>query len=141
MTTVNPYIYFNGNCEDAFKFYASAFRTEITYMERYKNVPAAQRKMFKEADEKIMHATLPISTETHLMGADNAEAHKVATAFSSFSLIIHTDTKEETDRLFSELSQSGEIKVELSLTFWGSYFGICTDKFGITWKITARSEA
>ncbi len=140
MTTVNPYIYFNGNCEAAFNFYSAVFRTEITYMERYKNAPNAHRHLFKEADEKIMHATLPISTETCLMGADNSAAYNQSIEYSNFSLIINADSKEETDRLFNELAEDGEIKVALNMTFWGAYFGICTDQFGITWKVTSRSE-
>lgn len=68
----------------------------------------------------------------------NNAAFEESMAYSNFSLIIHADSKEETDRLFNELSESGEIKVELNLSFWGSYFGICVDKFGITWKITSR---
>lgn len=140
MTTVNPYIYFNGNCEDAFNFYKSVFRKEITCLGRYKDVPGADRQIFKEADEKIMHVTLPISPETSLMGSDNKVAYEESIAYSNFSLIVHTDSKEETDRLFNELSESGQIKVGLTLTFWGSYYGICIDKFGITWKITSESK-
>ncbi|MEM7298503.1 MAG: VOC family protein [Bacteroidota bacterium] len=138
MATVNPYIYFNGNCEEAFNFYQGVFRTEISHMEPYKNVPKENRHIFQESDEKVMHATLPISAETYLMGSDNSEAFKESTGYSHFSLIIHVESKEETDRLFNELSESGEVIVELNLTFWGSYFGICTDKFGITWKISSN---
>ena len=140
MTTVNSYIYFNGNCEDAFNFYKVVFRKEITYIGRYKDVPKADRQIFREADEKIMHVTLPISTETSLMGSDNTEAYEESIAYSNFSLIIHTDSKEEADRLFNELSKGGQIKVAMNLTFWGSYYGICIDKFGITWKITTESK-
>ena len=140
MTTVNPDIYFNGNCEDAFNFYKVVFRKEITYIGRYKDVPKADRQIFREADEKIMHVTLPISTETSLMGSDNTEAYEESIAYSNFFLIIHTDSREEADRLFDELSKSGQIKVAMNLTFWGSYYGICIDKFGITWKITSESK-
>jgi len=140
MTTVNSYIYFNGNCEDAFNFYKVVFRKEITYIGRYKDVPKADRQIFREADEKIMHVTLPISTETSLMGSDNTEAYEESIAYSNFFLIIHTDSREEADRLFDELSKSGQIKVAMNLTFWGSYYGICIDKFGITWKITSESK-
>lgn len=55
MTTVNPYIYFNGNCEEAFNFYKVAFRKDITYIGRYKDVPKTDRQMFQETDDKIMH--------------------------------------------------------------------------------------
>ena len=140
MTTLNPYVYFNGNCEDAFNFYKLVFRQEFTYIGRYKDVPKTDRQIFGEGDEKIMHVTLPISTETTLMGADNIEAYKEAITYSSFSLIIHTDSKEEADRLFNELSDNGQVKLPMNLTFWGSYYGICIDKFGISWKITLGSE-
>jgi PhnB protein len=140
MTTVNAYIYFNGNCEDAFRFYKEVFRKEITYLGRYKDVPRADRQTFKEADEKIMHVTLPISPETSLMGSDNKEAYEESIAYSNFSLIVHTDSKEETERLFNGLAEGGQIKVGLNLTFWGSYYGICKDKFGITWKISSESK-
>ncbi len=140
MTTVNPYIYFNGNCEEAFNFYKVAFRKDITYIGRYKDVPKTDRQIFQETDDKIMHITLPISKETILMGSDNTEAYAESIAYSNFSLIVHTDSKAEADRLFNELSENGQIKVPMNLTFWGSYYGICVDKFGISWKITTESK-
>jgi PhnB protein len=140
MTTVNPYIYFKGNCEDAFNFYKAVFRKEITYIGRYKDVPQTDRRIFQEADEKIMHISLPISTETILMGSDNSEAYKESTVFTGFSLIIHTDSKTEAVRLFNELSENGQIKVPMNMTFWGAYYGLCIDKFGISWKITSEAN-
>lgn len=140
MTTINPYIYFNGNCEEAFNFYQVVFRQEISYMAHYKDVPQTNRKMFQEKDHKIMHITLPISTETILMGSDNSEAYNDSIKYHSFSLIIHTESIEEADRLFSDLSENGQIKLAMNQTFWGSYYGICIDKFGINWKITAETE-
>lgn len=136
MTTLNPYIYFNGNCEEAFNFYKSVFKKEFTYVGRYKDAPKKDRHIFQEADEKIMHVALPISTETILMGADNIEVNRETIRNSSFSLILYTDSKEEADRLFTELSERGQIKVPMNMTFWGSYYGLCIDKFGISWKIT-----
>lgn len=140
MITVNPYIYFNGNCEEAFNFYKVVFRKEITYIGRYKDVPKTDKQIFQEVDEKIMHITLPISKETILMGSDNTEAFQDSTGYGNFSLIIHSDSKSEADRLFSELSENGQVKVPMNLTFWGSYYGICIDKFGISWKITSESK-
>lgn len=141
MITLNPYIYFNGNCEEAFNFYSAAFRKEITYLGRYKDVPDQDRQLFRETDEKIMHVTLPISAETSLMGADNPVAHNEPILHNSFSLIVHTDTKQEADRLFHALSEDGQIKMPMTQTFWGSYYGICIDKFGISWKITIGPES
>jgi len=140
MATLNPYIYFNGNCEEAFNFYKSVFQKEFTYLGRYKDVPQTDRAVFRETDEKIMHVSLPISGETVLMGADNKEAYTELLNYSNFSLIVHADTKEEADRLFNGLSENGQIKMPMNRTFWGSYYGICIDRFGIMWKITIESE-
>lgn len=136
MTTVNPYIYFNGNCEEAFNFYKTVFQKDFTYLGRYKDVPKSDRQIFRETDEKIMHVSLPISNETILMGSDNTEAHTELLKYSNFSLIIHTDKKKEADRLFNELSKGGQIKMPMNLTFWGAYYGICIDQFEIMWKVT-----
>jgi PhnB protein len=136
MTKLNPYLFFDGNCEEAFNFYKLVFGGEFKYLGRYKDVPNTDRHIFKANDEKIMHVTLPISEETTLMGSDSAESLKEPGSKNSFALYINTDSREEADRLFNELSVGGQIKVPMTETFWGSYYGICKDKFGINWKIT-----
>jgi len=140
MITINPYLYFDGNCEEAFNFYESVFRKEISHINKYKDVPKPGRDMFQESDEKIMHATLPLSKETMLNGSDNSLAYKELVKYKTFSLIIHTESKEEVDRLFGALSQNGQIIAPVGLTFWGAYYGQCVDKFGINWKIILQSE-
>jgi len=136
MPKLNPYLFFDGNCEEAFTFYKSVFRREFNYLGRYKDVPNTDRQIFKENDEKIMHVTLPISEETTLMGSDNTESHKELGSNNCFALYINTDSKDEAERLFNELSAGGQIKVTMTETFWGSYYGIFKDKFGINWKIS-----
>jgi PhnB protein len=138
MTTVNPYLAFNGNCEEAFNFYKSVFHSEFQFIGRYKDVPQSDRQVFAlENDEKIMHVSLPISKETSLMGCDNAEMYKQAFAFNrAISLSIETDNTSEADRIFSELSTGGTIQMPMSKTFWGSYFGMVQDKFGVHWMIS-----
>ena len=140
MITINPYLYFNGNCEVAFRFYETVFRKEISHISKFKDLPEPQRTMFQEPDEKIMHVTLPLSKETMLNGSDNSLAYAEMIKHKTFSLIIHTDSKEEVDRLFGELSQNGQVIVSAGLTFWGAYYGQCIDQFGINWKITFASE-
>jgi PhnB protein len=84
-----------------------------------------------------MHIALPISRETILMGADIVESRERENiAVKVFSLYISTDSKEEADKLFNSLSHEGEIELPISEQFWGSYYGICRDKFGINWKIS-----
>ncbi len=140
MLTINPYLYFDGDCEDAFTLYASVFRKEIRHISKYKDVPKPSQSIFQEPDENIMHVTLPLSKETMLNGSDNSLVYKEMIKDKTFSLIIHADSKEEVDRLFGALSQSGQVIVPVGLTFWGAYYGQCIDQFGISWKITLVSE-
>ena len=140
MATLNPYIYFNGNCEQAFNHYRQVFKKDFKYLGRYKDVPQVERSIFKETDEKIMHVSLPISKETILMGADNLEVYNNTLINYNFSLIVSTDSKEEADRIFNGLSDGGKIIMPMDLTFWGSYYGICVNQFGVNWKITFESE-
>lgn len=140
MTTVNAYLYFNGNCEKAFNFYKSVFGGEFQYVGRYKDVPEIARKNFPNCtDDQIMHIALPISKETILMGADIIDDKKSESA-KYFSLYVNTDNKKEAARLFKSLSENGEIKLPISEQFWGSYYGICLDKFGVNWKISFSLE-
>ncbi|MDT4863097.1 3-demethylubiquinone-9 3-methyltransferase [compost metagenome] len=138
MTTINPYLYFDGNCEEAFTFYKSVFKSEFKYIGRYKDVPEADRRLFSDHEDKIMHVSLPISKETILMGSDNAELFQQNVSLTNFSLSVNTDQKEEADRLFQGLAVGGKIKLPMNNTFWGSYYGIVTDKFGINWKISCE---
>ena len=138
MTKVNPYLIFNGNCEEAFSFYKSAFRGEFLYIGRYKDVPPADQQTFQVTnDNKIMHISLPISDETILMGCDNPEeAGQGIIMGNNISLSINTTSQDEADRLFNELSVGGQIKMLMKQTFWGAYFGVFIDKFGINWTIS-----
>jgi PhnB protein len=140
MITINPYLYFNGNCEEAFNFYKSVFEVEFSYIGRYKDVPKTQKHIFHEQDNKIMHVSLPINSQTTLMGADNTQLDKETISNNNFSLSISTDQKEEADRLFQKLSKGGKIKLAMTETFWGSYYGIINDKFGINWKISFETN-
>ena len=139
MTTVNIYLTFNGNCEEAFNFYKSVFGGEFPYVGKFKEMPPQEgmKAMSKEDGEKIMHISLPISQETALMGSDTGG--EWATGYAqgnNFSISIKTDSTTEADRLFNELSAGGLPSMPMEKTFWGSYFGMLTDKFGINWMIS-----
>ena len=140
MTKLNPYLTFKGNCEEAFNFYKSIFGGEFQFIGRYRDLPEKDRNTFpSEGDEKIMHVSLPISEETVLMGCDNLEAYGQTAEFgNNISLSINPDSKGEADRLFNGLSAGGQIKMTMNETFWGSYFGLITDKFGIPWIINCE---
>ncbi|MCB9235528.1 MAG: VOC family protein [Bacteroidia bacterium] len=139
MTTVNAYLTFNGNCEEAFKFYQSVFGGEIPYIGRFKDMPPSEdgKGMSPEEGNLIMHVSLPISKETVLMGSDTGgEWAKGFTQGNNFSISINTDSKAEADRLFNGLSNGGTVTMPMNSTFWGDYFGMFTDKFGISWMVS-----
>lgn len=143
MTLVNVYLNFNGNCEEAFNFYKSVFGGEFPYIGRFKDMPAheGQPPMPKEMENKIMHVSLQISKETALMGSDTGG--EWAPSFkqgNNFSISISTDSKSEADRLFNGLSAGGKVTMPLSTTFWGDYFGMFEDKFGINWMVSFNEK-
>lgn len=138
MTTVNVYLNFDGNCEEAFNFYKSVFGGEFSYIGRYKEMPPVEGKPLSQEDaEKIMHVGLPVSTETVLMGSDTGG--EWAASFkqgNNFGISINTDSKDEADRLFNGLSAGGTVTMPMNATFWGDYFGMFTDKFGVNWMVS-----
>ncbi|WP_158856461.1 VOC family protein [Lunatibacter salilacus] len=137
MTTINTYLTFNGNCREAFEFYRSVFGGEFSFISTFGDMPSQEGYKMSETDnDKIMHVTLPISKETALMGSDTSEHYEKATVGDNFSISIHTDTKEEADRLYAGLSKNGKQSMPMENTFWNSYFGMLTDQFGINWMVS-----
>lgn len=137
MTTVNVYLIFNGNCEEAFNFYRAAFGGEFSYIGKFKDIPPMEGMPPITEDEanRIMHIALPISRETVLMGSDASSNSGDVTFGNNFSISINPDSKEEADRIFNRLSEGGKIIMPMDNTFWGAYFGMFTDKFGINWMV------
>jgi PhnB protein len=139
MTTVNVYLNFEGNCEEAFNFYKSIFGGEFSYLGRFKDMPPQEGipSVTAEEGEKIMHVSLPISKETILMASDTGgEWCAKVTQGNNFSVSVNTDSQKEADRLFNGLSAGGKVTMPMEKTFWGSYFGMFTDKFGINWMVS-----
>lgn len=139
MTTVNVYLTYPGNCEEAFSFYKSVFGGEFLSLNRFSEMPPQEGMppLPEEFKNKIMHVTLPIGGDTVLMGSDTgggwAPDYQQG---NNFSISINTDSKEEADRLFGALSDGGTVTMPMAQTFWGSYFGMFVDKFGIGWMVS-----
>lgn len=135
MIKLNPYLTFVDNCEEAFNFYKSVFGGEFTYVGRFKDSPPEYAG--DPADgEKIMHISLPLGEGTMLMGSDTpASMAANHTPGTNITLTLSPDSEEETNRLFNQLSGGGIVTMPLDKTFWGSYFGMVTDKFGINWML------
>ena len=137
MAAINPYLVFNGNCEEAFLFYKSVFGGEFPYIGKFKDMPPAEgNPVLSEADgNKIMHVSLPIGDGSILMGSDSNSASGEIAFGENISLSINAQSKVEADKLFNGLSAGGKVTMPMNDTFWGAYFGMFADKFGINWMV------
>ncbi|SFB28004.1 PhnB protein [Flavobacterium swingsii] len=137
MATVNPYLIFNGNCEEAFLFYKSVFGGEFPYIGKFSDMPADENTpKLSEADaNRVMHVSLPIGKETILMGSDSNSQSGDVQFGHNISISINAESTAEADKLFNGLSAGGSITMAMNKTFWGAYFGMFTDKFGIDWMV------
>jgi PhnB protein len=136
MATINPYLNFKGNTEDAFNFYKSVFGGEFSSVVRFKDMPAAGPVPPQDSN-KLMHIALPIGKGNTLMGTDVLEsAGQKLTEGDNFSLSITADSKSDADKIFGGLSAGGNVEVPMSDSPWGSYFGMSKDKFGIRWMVS-----
>ena len=136
MATINPYIHFNGNAEEAFTFYQSVFGGEFAMLSRFKDLTGAEHPIPETEANKIMHIALPIGKSSVLMGSDTPEflgKHNENETRSKIS--VNAETKEEADKLFKGLSAGGTIEMPIGDSPWGSYFGMLRDKYGIEWML------
>jgi PhnB protein len=137
MSKVSIYLNFQGNTEEAFKFYKSVFKTEFATPIMYnKDIPASpgMPPFPKNELDKVMHVSLPILGGTQIMGTDMLESmgHKLRIG-NNTTICLEPDTREETDRLYKALSEGSTENMPLQDMFWGAYWGVCLDRFGIRW--------
>jgi PhnB protein len=135
MATINPYLNFNGNTEEAFNFYKQVFGGEFASLQRIKETPMAAQFPANEQN-RIMHVALPIGNGNTLMASDILESmgHKL-TSGNSYHISVSTESEAETTRLFNGLSAGGKVTMPLEKAFWGAFFGMCIDKFGVQWMV------
>lgn len=141
MPKINVYLNFEGNCEEAFRFYQSIFGGEFTRILRYSQMPEFEGMplITEDVSNRIMHMVLPISDETQLMGCDTVgEWSPRLLTGNNFSVWVSADTKESAERIFNMLGKEGHFTMPMIEQFWGDYFGMVTDKFGINWMINFR---
>lgn len=135
MISVNPYLNFQGNTEDAFNFYKSVFGGEFLVLQRFSDTPHGANMPENERG-KIMHISLQIAPGSYLMGTDALESmgqkFKIG---DNFSLAIAPGSEAEADTIFSKLAEGGTVVMPLEKVFWNAYFGMLTDKFGIQWMV------
>lgn len=143
MAQVNVYLTFDGNCEDAFNFYQSVFGGTFPYIGRFGDMPPQEGMppLSDQAKNRIMHVSLPISQETILMGSDTMPGMHDFKPGNNFSLSVNADSRDEANKIFNALSEGGTVTMPLEDTFWGAYFGMWTDKFGINWMVNYDDPA
>jgi len=136
MTTINPWINFNGNTEEAFTFYKSVFGGEFTKVIHFKDLASPEFTVAKDDENKIMLIALPIGKNNVLMANDvPAFMGKVNENENRSKISVSTESKEEADAIFNGLSVGGQVEVQMADSPWGTYFGMFRDKYGIEWTI------
>ena len=132
------YLTFDGDCRQAFEFYRSVFGGDFhvfsTFSEGPKDIEVPEG--FKD---RVMHVSLPLGSGV-LMGSDNGPGAPPVTAGNNFSISVATGSRAESDDLMAKLSAGGAVTMPLETTFWGDYFGMCTDKFGISWMVVHETN-
>ena len=135
MIKLNPYLNFKGNTEEAFQFYKSVFGGEFQSVVRFKDMPMPGAQIPKEAENKIMHISLPVGEQV-LMASDaiGEWGNKFVLGTNTY-ITINPDSKQEADRIFNALSAGGHVEMPMGDQPWGAYYGSFKDKFGIQWMI------
>lgn len=135
MATINPYINFNGNAEEAFNFYKSVFGGEFTDIVRFKDLASDEFPVPENEAEKIMRIVLPIGGNT-LIANDVPEAMGPVNENENRSKIsVDAESVEEADKIFEGLSAGGTVEMPMSESPWGTHFAMFRDKYGIEWTV------
>jgi PhnB protein len=131
---IEPYLFFNGRCEQALEFDRKALGAEVQFMMRYKESPEPPRPGMVPAgfENKIMHTSFRVG-QTTVMASDGCSTEKAS--FQGFSLSLSVPSELEADRAFAALADGGQVRMPLTRTFWSPRFGMVVDRFGIGWMI------
>jgi len=131
---IQPYLFFNGSCEQAVDFYRTALGAEVEMMMRFKESPEPPPpgQLPPGFENKIMHSSFRIG-ETTVMASDGCSTEKPN--FEGFSLSLSVSNEADADRVFAALSDGGKVGMPLTKTFWSPRFGMVTDRFGIGWMV------
>jgi PhnB protein len=144
MKKLDTMLRFAGSTEEAFEFYRSVFGGEFASLMRWKDMPDASftEKLSESDKNAIMHIALPLGDENVLMGSDVLESMgHTSTPGDNICLSITTDSSGEADRCFEALVVNGQSIMPMEDAFWGSYFGMLVDKYGIEWMISCEHPA
>ncbi len=136
---LSTYLTFGGNCREAFEFYRSVFGGEYRVFTTFGEGPDDMRVGDDEKD-RVMHVSLPVG-DSVLMGSDSSSRFGPPLQVgNNFSISVAAESREHADVLHAGLSERGVAAMPMEETFWGSYFGMCTDRFGINWMVSHELE-
>jgi PhnB protein len=128
---LQPYLFFDGRCEEAIEFYKRTVGAEVLGLMRFKDSPEPPM-MAPGSENKVMHVALKIG-DTEIMASDGANTG--TTNFHGFSLALSVKTEAEADRIYNALAEGGTIRMPLTKTFYSPRFGMLADKFGLGWMV------
>lgn len=136
MKEFNTYLNFNGNCRQAMEFYAKCLGADL-YVMPFSEGPADMPKEMKDSD-KVLHAKLSKGTQV-IMASDCPPGNPVQQG-NNFSICINCESREEVDNLYKSLGEKGNVLMPAQDMFWGAYFGMLTDQFGINWMFNFETQ-
>lgn len=129
---IQPYLFFDGRCEEAIEYYKKSLGAEVTMLMRFKDSPEPPRDAAPDSGNKIMHAALRIG-ETTVMASDGSCLGNPR--FEGFSLSLSAASDAEAERVFKALADGGQVHQPLIQTFFSSRFGMLADRFGVNWMV------
>ena len=128
---VDPYLYFQGRCDEAFEFYAGAIGAKVEVLVRFRDMPGGP----PDAGDKVMHAVVRIGDST-LLASDGQNTG--APSFNGFALALSAATDAEAETLFAALAAGGHVQMAMATTAFASRFGMLADRFGVQWTIVTQ---
>ena len=134
---VQPYLFFEGRCEEALEFYRRALGAEVQMLMRYKDSPEPAKPGMNIRPDKVMHACLRVG-DTAIMASDGFCSGKAA--FQGFSLSVSARDDAQAKKMFGALAEGGQVRQPLTSTFFASSFGMLKDRFGVGWMVIAEKE-
>ncbi len=135
MPTINPYINFNGNAEEAFTFYKSVFGGEFGPIIRFKDIESAEFPVPPAESEKILRIMLPIGDSTLIANDVPESLGRVSEQENRSKISVSAQSREEADAIFTGLSAGGTVEMPMSESPWGTQFAMFRDKYGIEWTV------
>lgn len=138
-STIQPYLFFDGRCEEAIEFYRKTVGAQVTMLMRFKDSPEPAQPGCTPGDiNKVMHASFTIGNATVLASDGRCEGKPV---FQGFALSFIVPTVAEANRAFAALAEGGQVQMPLTKTFFSPSFGMLADKFGVGWMIYVTPTA